>query len=217
MKKFFSILILLVLFTGCSYTKSYVLEEKSYCPILPKITKILVLPFEEGLKDATGIKREGDIEDGAIEKVTTFTEDTLKKLACFQIVTWEEVKSTIEQNGILAKEDFYSSNVEMIKGLGAHFKADTVLKGYVLRYVDRVGGKYGVSRPASVSFVIHLYDAKDGSLIWSGSYKETQISLSENLLNINLFFKRGFKWLTADELAKFGISEVVYKIPGVSK
>ncbi|MCX7991258.1 MAG: hypothetical protein N2999_04370, partial [Proteobacteria bacterium] len=197
------------------YTKNYVVEEKNYCPIFPKITKIIVLPFSEGIKDASGVKKEGDIESFAGEKMANFTENRLKEIGCFQVVTWEEVKSKMEQNGI--NYDGYDSvKAELIKSLGDLFKAEAVLKGHVLKYVDKIGGKYGISRPASVSLLINLYDTKDGSLIWHGSYKETQISLSENLLNIDLFLKRGFKWLTADELAKFGISEIISKIPGVS-
>lgn len=193
---------------SCSLTKSYELYDKNYCPVFPKIGKVVVLPFEEGMK-------EGAIQEGALEKLATFTENKLKELGCFQVVTWEEVKAKIEQNDFLNGENI--SNIEIVKKLGENLKADVAIKGYVLKYIDKVGGKYGISSPASVSFIINLYDIKDGSLIWSGSYKETQISLSENLLNIDLFFKRGFKWLTADELAKFGISEIIHKIPGVSK
>jgi len=205
---------LLFLFS-CSITKNYELYDKAYCPIFPRITKVVVFSFEEGIKEGTSIRKEGNIQEGASEKLATFTEEELKKVGCFQIITWEEVKTKIEQNGLLNIQNI--SDTETIKKLGEVFKADAVLKGYVLKYVDKIGGKYGISSPASVSFIIHIYDTKDGSLIWSGSYKETQISLSENLLNIDLFFKRGLKWLTSDELAKFGVSEIIKKIPGVSK
>lgn len=206
-KKIF-LIFLAFLFFSCSITKNYEISEKNYCPIFPKITKIVVLPFDEKGK------RE-EIQEGAAEKLRNMTEKKLKDLNCLLVVTWEEANLKI--NG--SEKELYKNltTVESIKKLGEIFRAEAVLKGYVVRYVDKVGGKYGVKSPASVSFYIEIYDTSNGSILWTGSYRETQVSLSENLLNADLFFKRGFKWLTADELARFGVSEIINRIPGVNK
>lgn len=209
------LLVLSLMLFSCSYTRGYDLVEKTYCPVFPKIKKVVVLPYELEDRALHGGKRELEVQEGALEKLSTFTEDKLKELGCFDVITWEEVKNRLEQNGFIDRGD--KTEKVFIMKIGEAFKADAVLKGYVLKYVDRVGGKYGVNKPASVSFNVLLYDVKDGSLLWSGAYSETQISLTENLFNIELFLKRGFKWLTADEIAKFGLGEVLTKIPGVSK
>ncbi len=215
MKRRIILFICLLMLSACSMSKSYELKEKTYCPVLPKIKRVVVLPFDEVRQSSLSIQKEGEIAPNAKEKLSTFTEDKLKELACFDVVTWEEVRVRIEQNGLSAIDD--TKDPELAVRMKELFKADGVIKGYVSRYSDKIGGKYGVDRPASVSFHIFLYDTTDGSIIWSASYRETQTSLSENLFNIGLFFKRGFKWLSADEIAKFGIDEILRKMPGVTR
>lgn len=85
--------------------------------------------------------------------------------------------------------------------------ADAVLSGVIHRYVERVGGPGGAFKPASVSFTQELRTA-EGELIWSGTFEETQRSLSEDLGSLPRAFRRGFKWLTAAQLASEGADEL---------
>jgi len=91
--------------------------------------------------------------------------------------------------------------------------ADAVLVGRVYRFVQRTGTNYFARSPASVSFSLLLVDARQGNLLWEGHFTETQRSLSENLLKIGAFFKRKMRWLTAEELAVYGIEEVFRSFP----
>ena len=47
--------------------------------------------------------------------------------------------------------------------------------------------------------------------MWKGKYDETQKSLSENLLDASKFFKGGGKWVTAENLAEMGLTEMLGK------
>jgi hypothetical protein len=71
-----------------------------------------------------------------------------------------------------------------------------------------------VQSPASVAFDIHLISVADGSSIWYGYYDETQQSLSENLFRLRLFFKRKWKWITAEEMAISALDELLETFPG---
>jgi hypothetical protein len=84
---------------------------------------------------------------------------------------------------------------------------DAVLSGVVRRYVERVGGPGGAFKPASVSFTLELR-TPEGELLWSGTFEETQRALSEDLGSLPRAWRRGFKWLTADELATEGAEEL---------
>lgn len=220
--RFFSLKFLffafLVSFFSACFSGSYNVEDRVLCPAFPSIKKIAIMPFFVPVGEELGVVREGKVEENAPEKLATFAEDKIKQFGCFEVVSWEEVIDIYmrEERG-----DFLTGGRKDIKKLvmdvGKKTGADAVLIGYVMKYMDRVGEKYGVTRPASVSFVLYLFSTKDGALLWTGAYRETQSSLSENLLNIKLFLRIGLKWLTADELAKWGIEETLKNFPGRAK
>jgi hypothetical protein len=85
--------------------------------------------------------------------------------------------------------------------------------GSVWKYRDRVGGDRAASSPASVAFALHLVEVPTGKILWSKSFVQTQRSLSENILNAKAFFDQGAKWLTADELASYGVKELLKDFP----
>jgi hypothetical protein len=49
--------------------------------------------------------------------------------------------------------------------------------------------------------------------VWDASYEKTQQPLSQNVLNIKEFLNMGARWLTADELARYGIKQVLGNAP----
>jgi hypothetical protein len=66
-----------------------------------------------------------------------------------------------------------------------------------------------VKSPASVAFVLELWDVKRGDSIWSARFDETQKPLSENLFALGQVGSRGVRWLTAEELAREGVKKAV--------
>ncbi len=92
-------------------------------------------------------------------------------------------------------------------------KAEAVLAGTIFRWRERQGTSFGVSEPASVSLGLYLIDAKDGAIRWQAFFEETQRSLSENLLQAGAFLKRGGRWLTAAELSRSGIIQLLDRLP----
>ena len=67
------------------------------------------------------------------------------------------------------------------------------------------------SSPASVGFTICLIDVPTGKILWNENYEESQKSLSDNLLEIKGFFEKGAKWLNVEDLARYGVREVLKK------
>jgi hypothetical protein len=66
-----------------------------------------------------------------------------------------------------------------------------------------------------VSFAIHLVGVKEGSILWSGLFQETQQPLSENILKLGSFLRRGGFWLKAKNLASVGMDEVLVSFPAL--
>jgi hypothetical protein len=92
-------------------------------------------------------------------------------------------------------------------------KVDYILTGNVWRYRERVGVSFSAEKPASVAFTLYLVHVETGKTIWSETYDKTQQALTENILNAPDFFKQGAKWLTAEELARFGIKKIMKNSP----
>jgi hypothetical protein len=86
--------------------------------------------------------------------------------------------------------------------------ADAILSGAVRRWVERDGSASGVRHPASVWLDLELRD-RNGVLRWKGTYEETQTALSEDAGSLPRAWQRGFRWVTAAELADYGARELV--------
>lgn len=91
--------------------------------------------------------------------------------------------------------------------LRKQFGVDAILTGVVHRYVERIGGPSGAMKPASVSFTMELR-TPDGELLWAGTYEEAQKALSEDLGSIKRAWSRGFRWVTAADLAGYGARQL---------
>lgn len=94
--------------------------------------------------------------------------------------------------------------------------ASHVLTGTVWRYRDRLGTPLAVQKAASVGFNVILVRTRDGAILWHRHFDKTQTSLSDNLLDAPMFVTKGMKWLTAEELASFGVEKTLRSFPEMS-
>ncbi|MGD8366311.1 MAG: hypothetical protein PVG78_01610 [Desulfobacterales bacterium] len=102
---------------------------------------------------------------------------------------------------------------EMLVRLGTIAGADLVVAGFVYRFQERVGTAYGVNRPASVAFDLHLIQIPSGRLVWSAAVDEDQQSLSEDLFQVGKFIARKGKWITAGEMARAALDQALQTFP----
>lgn len=77
----------------------------------------------------------------------------------------------------------------------------------IYRFRERMGGNFAIERPASVGFHVHLL--KENKVWRVFVFDETQQALSDNILRLGDFVKRGGKWVTAGELAREGVREAI--------
>ncbi len=97
------------------------------------------------------------------------------------------------------------------------FGADAVVVGSVYRFRERSGQSMGSTHPSSVGFDVRIVSAPAGALLWSGAFDETQVAFSANLLRAPRYPGAGLRWLTAEELARFGAGEVAQTVPLVAR
>lgn len=87
-------------------------------------------------------------------------------------------------------------------------KADAALIGLVSMYQERVGSRLGADPPATVGFQVKVI-AVDGQVLWAGGYYERQRPMTEDLLG----FLQRWSFVTAAELAEYGVGEVLKEFP----
>lgn len=113
--------------------------------------------------------------------------------------------SSSQQETLLS--DFHGTPNEMTQRIGEQIGTDAVLLITAIRFSERDGGEYSVNQPASVSFKYQLFHVATGSSLCMGVFDETQQTLLSNLFSFSKASSRGFKWITARQLASEGMKE----------
>lgn len=196
---------------GCgSGTQVFVYPDiKNY-----KLERIAVMPFTEDdrrtERTEKGLLKSGRLEKGAGDKLTQIFYEVLKARDKLQIVPMEDVTKVIK--GIVDTEGEPSLRFLAAK-VGKELKVDAVIIGRVDMFQERIGSSYGITRPASVGFEVELFSVWDDKNLWRSSFYETQASLTEDIGTLPLFIKRGGKWITVEELSRYGAGEVIKEFP----
>ncbi len=190
------LLVFIFLFTACGPKNLSYLLSSSWGT--KKIHKIGIVPFIAE-KQSDQVVLEG------ASAITSFFIDGLQEKGYMVIPIDGDMKKKISSDGILP----YGA----IKQIGETKGIDAVLSGIVTTYKEREGGPFSVGQPASVGFEATLVNASDGNILWKGIYRETQKSFLEDISMFSLYVKRGWKWLRAEELAQYGVEEVLKTLP----
>ena len=210
----FSLFVLIA--TGCSTTG---VKTVTVGPAAG-IKSILVLPFDNLAKiygEAGLIKcplcdyyfEAGPVPPNALDWLSKRLVGMLGQQSAAALITHDrsfDQSKPASSTGMLTER-------KLVAQAGRSVKADAVLTGYIYRYEERVGSPYAASQPASVAFSIHLIRSADGADVWYGYVDETQQTLSENLFNVAVFWQRKGRWVSADEMAEAGLTELIDKFP----
>ena len=168
------------------------------------LTESLVCPVCQLVYDPQSLSPDCD------RVLTQYVQEALEKKFRDRVLPQAIVAKSYEQ---IPRDDLHDTALALCQKVGKLLGADLMAVGSVWKYRERVGGARAVSNPASVAFALHLVDVQGGNVIWSKSFVQTQRSLSENILDAKAFFDQGAKWLTADELASYGVKEILKEFP----
>lgn len=113
------------------------------------------------------------------------------------------------EQGISDKNTGMNSAMRYWVAVGKCMGVDLILVPMLMHWEERDGGQAGVVRPASVILDFFLIDTRDATLVSRIRYDETQAALTDNLLDINKFVRRGGRWVTATDLAREGMNRAI--------
>ncbi len=175
------------------------------------VTKVAVVPF--------GI--DGDLERLGPQNTTATTPELTKQVTRYvtealmargvAVIPADDFRLALQNAEI---DPTLPENRRAVTNLAAfEFRADGVIMGMVTRFRERTGQSLAAASPASVGFRVDLFDAPAARRLWSGTFEETQQPLNENVLNARRYPGGGTRWLTGEELAKWGASEMAKAMP----
>lgn len=95
---------------------------------------------------------------------------------------------------------------------GRQFGVDLLVVPQVLNWHQRQGSGAGVTSSAHVRAEFFLIDVKNSRVIRRSIFEEKQVGLVDNVLNAGDFFKRGARWVLAEELTKEGIVKAIKEL-----
>jgi hypothetical protein len=186
-----------------------------------QVRRIGVMPFFKGrygstLKDTldvsvSQVSFNPEIVTADCDRILTgFVQEALQKRHGEQVISLSEFTVVFEQ--ISENKAEYTLR-SLAQKTGQALGANLVMVGTVLRFKERVGSALGVQSPASVAFAVGLIETESGKTIWKAAFDKTQRPLSDDIRDARAFFKKGAKWLTANELSHYGIEEIFKKYP----
>lgn len=176
----------LFLFTCCTAATS----RQPAADIVP-LSSIVVLPVQ------AEIGREAPVQNA--EAMSGLLQEHFRGQESFHFISEEELDRVTSQAG--------GNRAELIRLIGAQMQANGVLILTLDRFIERNGSEYSIVRPASVAFTYRLVQTDNGSTLCSGVFDETQQSLFENIFSLSGQARRGFKWITATDLAREGLKD----------
>jgi hypothetical protein len=208
---------------GCATSAVTELRDNAFTSSM--MTSIACLPFIKGRQCLDAVATDNALLDcsvssiqhsaafyapGASQEISDALHEELKKKYGAAVKDYSASASVFEE---LSAKQPRSTLRALATACARELGADYVVVGVLDSYIERRGTDRGIDSPASVAFRLYLLHAPTGALVFEGSFNETQQSLSENVLKARVFFKRGARWLTAQELARDGITGILAKIP----
>ena len=182
---------------------------------------LAILPFlVERVEDRTrgavcpicrGLYGRGNVLAGSQIYLTRLLQEKMEATGTFKLLPPEGVEEAFSNRD---QRQFDLNPMRSSIQLGKELDVDFIFLGFLYRFEQRVGSSIGVDKPASVGFDVHLIRLKDGKIVWTGKFDETQRPLSENLLKMGSFVRRKAHWLTAEELSSVGMDEMLTRFPG---
>jgi len=207
----FLLLGVLILGTLCLGKSEILAEQKPKVAVIPFITVSKDDPARGAVCPiCREAYRKGELPPGAQQTLTRLLHQKMTAFGTFDVLSLERVG---EAMATFKKGQIDETPIPSSLQVGKELNADFVLVGFMYRFEERVGSSWGVEKPASVGFDLHLLRLRDSQMVWSGNFDETQAPLSENILKLGSFLRRKASWLTAEELAGVGMDEVLKKLP----
>ncbi|MGD9230342.1 MAG: hypothetical protein PVJ20_05965 [Desulfobacterales bacterium] len=151
-----------------------------------------------------------NLAEGADRIMTRLVNDVLQIRFADQMVSMEEAAAVYAD---VIRDLTLDTPRKLAKKFGENLQADLVVVGAIWRFREKGTVKENPDSPASVAFAVYLIEVASGKRLWRNAFDGTQKALSEDVLGGLKQIKMGLRWLSVNELARYGVKNVFRKFP----
>jgi hypothetical protein len=151
-----------------------------------------------------------NLTEGAEHVMTRLVNDVLKFRFEDQMVSMKEAAAVYAD---VIRDQTLDTPRKLAKKFGENLQVELVVVGAVWRFREKGTVEEMPDSPASVSFSVYLMEVASGKRLWRNSFDGTQKTLSEDVLGGLKQIKMGLRWLSVNELARYGVKSVFRKFP----
>lgn len=119
---------------------------------------------------------------------------------------------TADAYGLILTDQALDTPRKRAIGLGKALEADLVMVGTVWRFREKGVSSDMPDSAASVGFTLYLVEVDTGARLWRGTFDGTQKALTQDVLGGLKQLDMGLHWLSAEELARYGVKSVLLKL-----
>jgi len=151
-----------------------------------------------------------NLAEGADQIMTRLVNDLLEIRFEDQMVSMEEAAAVYAD---VIRDQTLDTPRKRAKKFGGNLHADLVIVGTIWRFREKGTFQAMPDSPASVAFSIYLMEVASSKRLWRNAFDGTQKTLSEDVLGGLKQVKMGLRWLSVNELARYGVKSVFKKFP----
>jgi len=168
------------------------------------VEKPLSQPLKQLNIDAANLAERAD------RIMTRLVNDVLQIRFEDQMVSMEEAAAVYAD---VIRDSTLDTPRKLAKKFGENLQADLVVVGTIWRFREKEMVTEIPDSPASVAFAVYLIEVAGGKRLWRNAFDGTQKILSEDILGGLKQIKMGLRWLSVNELARYGVKSVFRKFP----
>lgn len=114
--------------------------------------------------------------------------------------------------GIVADQTLDTPRKRAVR-LGEVLRTDVIVVGTVWRFRERGVLSDVPDSPSSIGFGLYIVDVKTGARLWRDTFDGTQKSLTQDVIGGLKQLGMGLRWLSAEELARYGVKSMLRRLP----
>lgn len=177
---------------------------------LPEVSCVAVLPTAVPIAYSTSLTaaQKKNMADGAAYLDSVMVEE-LGSRSEFRLLTENQLDAILG--------DPWGGKLQQVRDIGQATGCGAVLETSLSKYRERVGSKMSVETPAAAAFSMELIGVEQGVVLWTASFDESQKALFEDIFSFGTAKKRGFKWLSVQELSRDGLRSRLQEFPYFQK
>ncbi len=168
------------------------------------IDKPLSQPLSQLLRGIQSVKEGGDFA------MTTFVHGELKNRFSDRVFPIQASRAVFEK--IKADQTLDTPRKLALK-FGTELGVNRVLIGTLWRFQEKGADVDASFSPASVAFNLYLIDVSNGNRLWRQTFEGSQKAQTQDGVSGLKPIKMGLRWVSVEEVAKYGIKQVFQKFP----